>query len=529
MRAEPTPGSPDPLVGRKVGGYAITRRIGQGGMGVVYEAKHERITQQRAAIKVLHKELSSDEKVLQRFFMEAKAISMAQHSSIVKIFDFGQIDDGTAYIMMEFLEGEPLHSRMERAQQQHQSLPLSQVVELGRQSATALSVIHGKNIVHRDLKPENIFVVPDPVAPLGERVKLLDFGIAKFLDGPVRKTTVGMILGTPLYMSPEQCEGSEDLDAKVDVYALGVMLYEMIAGHLPFTADTAAALMRQHMFKEPPSLSEQVPGLPPALTQLVHQMLAKQPSDRPNMLEIADRLDEIMAGLGDLQGGPHAISASNITARRRALAQSGEGPLDPFAKTMGGPSSSAPDAFASTLAESRLSGPGKSRSDIGFAAAGAGTSGSSLDTAKPAAAAQPVSLTMGQARDRRPLLIAVVVLAALATSAAVLLRPSRPPATTAQVLPPAPRPEPSTGSPAARPATAGSAAEKPAATSTAVTAPAPAGDPEPHEPRAKKRRSAAKKAAPAAGEPEDKKPEDKKPKAKPAGPDKGSSDADVWR
>ncbi|HNN98274.1 MAG TPA: serine/threonine-protein kinase, partial [Pseudomonadota bacterium] len=208
MRAEPTAGGPDPLVGRRVGGYAITRRIGQGGMGVVYEAKHERIAQQRAAIKVLHKELSSDEKVLQRFFMEAKAISMAQHSSIVKIFDFGQIDDGTAYIMMEFLDGEPLHARMERAQQARTGLPLGQVVELGRQSATALAVIHEKNIVHRDLKPENIFVVPDPVAPLGERVKLLDFGIAKFLDGPVRKTTVGMILGTPLYMSPEQCEGS---------------------------------------------------------------------------------------------------------------------------------------------------------------------------------------------------------------------------------------------------------------------------------------------------------------------------------
>jgi len=151
MPAEPTPAKPDPLVGRKVGGYAITRKIGQGGMGVVYEAQHERIAQQRAAIKVLHQELSSDEKVLQRFFMEAKAISMAQHSSIVKIFDFGQLDDGTAYIMMEFLDGEPLQSRMERAQQRKESLPLGQVIELGRQSATALAVIHDKNIVHRDI------------------------------------------------------------------------------------------------------------------------------------------------------------------------------------------------------------------------------------------------------------------------------------------------------------------------------------------------------------------------------------------
>ena len=490
-------------------------------MGVVYEAKHERIAQQRAAIKVLHKELSSDEKVLQRFFMEAKAISMAQHSSIVKIFDFGQIDDGTAYIMMEFLEGEPLQTRMERAQQDRTGLPLGQVVELGRQSATALAVIHEKNIVHRDLKPENIFVVPDPVAPLGERVKLLDFGIAKFLDGPVRKTTVGMILGTPLYMSPEQCEGSEDLDAKVDVYALGVMLYEMIAGHLPFTADTAAALMRQHMFKEPPSLSEQVPGLPPALTQLVHQMLAKTPADRPHMLDIADRLDEIQAGLSEQQGGTHALSGSNITSRRRALSQSGQSgqaPLDPFAKTMGGTSGTA-DAFASTLAESRSSVASKSRSDSGVAAAVPGISHNSLDAAKPAAGALPVSQTQGQARDRRPLVLAFVVLAALATSAAVLLRPSRTPTTTAAVLPPTPRPEPTDKGKGSPPPVAGS--EKPAP--PIVATPAPAGETEPREGRPKKRKGAAKKATPI-GE-----PEEKKAKPKPASPEKSGSDGEVWR
>ncbi len=522
MRAEPTPGTPDPLVGRKVGGYAVTRRIGQGGMGIVYEAKHERITQQRAAIKVLHKELSSDEKVLQRFFMEAKAISMAQHSSIVKIFDFGQLDDGTAYIMMEFLDGEPLQSRMERAQQQHQSLPLGQVIELGRQSATALAVIHEKNIVHRDLKPENIFVVPDPVAPLGERVKLLDFGIAKFLDGPVRKTTVGMILGTPLYMSPEQCEGSEDLDAKVDVYALGVMLYEMIAGHLPFTADTAAALMRQHMFKEPPPLAEQVPGLPPALTELVHKMLAKVPAERPKMTEIAARLDEIMLGIGDLQGGPHALSSANITARRRALAQSGEGALDPFAKTMGGATGGPADAFASTLAEPASSASGKLRRDGGGSTSMPGVSHSSLDGAKPAAAAQPVSLTLGQSRDRRPLLIAVVVLALLATSTAVLLRPKRPPPTTAAVLPPVPRAEPDQRAPGPANPTP-TVAEKPTAVPTTVSTTAPAGEPDPHEARPKKRKGTSKKAAPAA------EPEDKKTKPKPPTPEKGGADGEVWR
>jgi serine/threonine protein kinase len=151
MSAENKPAADDRLPGRKVGGYTITRRVGQGGMGVVYEAKHERIGQ-RAAVKVLHKELSSDEKVLQRFFNEAKAISVAQHSSIVKIFDYGQLDDGTAYILMEFLEGEPLLNRMERAQKEGTGLTLRLVVELGRQISAALALIHQKGIVHRELR-----------------------------------------------------------------------------------------------------------------------------------------------------------------------------------------------------------------------------------------------------------------------------------------------------------------------------------------------------------------------------------------
>ncbi|MBL9009296.1 MAG: serine/threonine protein kinase [Myxococcales bacterium] len=522
MPAEPTPAKPDPLIGRKVGGYAITRKIGQGGMGVVYEAKHERMSQQRAAIKVLHKELSSDEKVLQRFFMEAKAISMAQHSSIVKIFDFGQIDDGTAYIMMEFLEGEPLQSRMERAQQRSESLPLSQVIELGRQSATALSVIHEKNIVHRDLKPENIFVVPDPVAPLGERVKLLDFGIAKFLDGPVRKTTVGMILGTPLYMSPEQCEGSEDLDAKVDVYALGVMLYEMIAGHLPFSADTAAALMRQHMFKEPPQLAEQVAGLPTSLTSLIHLMLAKKPSDRPRMVEVADRLEQILAECPELQGGVHALSGVNITGRRRALSQSGQGPLDPFAKTMG--SSGELDPFASTLSEPRLLG--KSRSDSGVGAVPAAASQGSLDQAKPAATPRPVSLTLGQGRGRAALYLSLVGVAVLCVGIVLLLRPAHRTTAGPKVLSAVPpvatgQPRVPSASGAHPTGTASSAKEPGTIVASDVAAASQTSEPDPKASRVKKRKGGSKKALSDG--------EDKKPKTRATSSEKPSGEQEVWR
>jgi hypothetical protein len=159
MSAQQSPaGTPDSMTGRKIGHYTITRRIGQGGMGVVYEAIHDKI-KQRVAIKVLHKEMSKDDKVVQRFFNEANAISMAQHSSIVKIMDYGQIEDGTAYIMMEFLEGEPLLTRLERAQEQGTGLGLQMVVEIGRQTAAALALIHEKNIVHRDLKPEKVSTV----------------------------------------------------------------------------------------------------------------------------------------------------------------------------------------------------------------------------------------------------------------------------------------------------------------------------------------------------------------------------------
>jgi serine/threonine protein kinase len=323
----------DPLIGRKVGAYTVVRRIGQGGMGVVYEARHDKL-QQRAAIKCLHQELSQDGKILQRFFNEARAISMSRHSSIVTIYDFGQLDDGTAFILMEFLEGETLLSRMERLQLERKSLGLPMVLELGRQVATALALIHSKSIVHRDLKPENIFVVPDSVAPLGERVKLLDFGIAKFLEGPVRKTTVGMILGTPLYMSPEQCEGAEDLDAKVDVYSLGIMLFEMLVGRLPFIADTAAALMRQHMFKEPPHLLDELPDIPPELDALVTRMLAKKAAERPSMDEIVEAL-EALQQLATPQG---AVTGARrlVSARHRPSQPETPRATDPFAATLGG-------------------------------------------------------------------------------------------------------------------------------------------------------------------------------------------------
>ena len=322
------------LIGRRIGGYTITRCVGKGGMGMVYEATHQRMSQ-RAAVKVLGRELFHDEKVLQRFFNEAKALSIVQHPSIVKVFEFGQLDDGTAFIMMEFLDGEPLLQELARAQRLGQRQPLPLLLERGRQIAAALAISHEKGVVHRDLKPENVFILPDPVAPLGERVKLLDFGIAKFLDGPSRKTTVGTILGTPLYMAPEQCEGRQDLDEKVDVYALGVMLYEMLAGRLPFDADTNAAIMRQHLFKEPPPLTEQAAGIAPELGEFVHRMLAKQPAARPGMLEVCATMGALLAQADGVAGGLRKEFALHLVAKRPQIVIGESGlDADPQAPTM---------------------------------------------------------------------------------------------------------------------------------------------------------------------------------------------------
>ena len=198
-----------------------------------------------------------------------------------------------------------------------------------------LQLLSEKGVVHRDLKPENVFIVPDPAVACGQRVKLLDFGIAKFLESEARKTTIGMILGTPLYMSPEQCEGSQELDAKVDVYALGVMLYEMIAGRLPFVADSTAAIMRQHLFKEPPALAEQRAEIPVALTTLVHRLLAKQPSERPTMLEVVAAIGELLPPADQHASGLRQELALHIAVHRQHIVAKDDTATDPLAPTLG--------------------------------------------------------------------------------------------------------------------------------------------------------------------------------------------------
>lgn len=281
---------------QQVGNYRIVRKIGAGGMGEVWEAEHIQIGS-RAAVKALSPGYSHDPGAADRFFNEARIVTLIDHPSLVKIFDFGTLPNGCLFIVMERLEGEVLSRRIER---QHRLG--ADALRIARQTASALAVAHSKGIIHRDLKPDNLFLIPDPEAAGGERVKILDFGIAKMVRQPAQdrdapaKTAPDVFMGTPQYMSPEQCRGASNVEEKSDVYSLGIILYEMLSGHLPFPADTPVGeLITLHMYGEFTPLAHIDPTITEELSAMVATMLAKQPELRPTMTELVQQLEELGA------------------------------------------------------------------------------------------------------------------------------------------------------------------------------------------------------------------------------------------
>ena len=268
-------------------------------MGAVYEARQEPL-ERRVALKTLHPDAARNRDALARFYNEAKVLSRLEHPSIVQVSDFGSTPDGEAYLVMEFLRGESLEKRLDRLGTRGERLPIAIVLQLAFQVADVLAIAHAQDVIHRDIKPANLMLVADPVAPGGERVKVLDFGLAKLTNGQESggvKTDTQAVMGTPAYMSPEQCAGAGGVDARTDVYSLGCVLYEMIAARPPFVAEGAGQLIGMHLFQAHPKLLSVAPTVPVDLAELVERMLAKDKSLRPSMSVAADELGRLVSRL----------------------------------------------------------------------------------------------------------------------------------------------------------------------------------------------------------------------------------------
>jgi serine/threonine-protein kinase len=276
-----------------IGSYQLERVLGEGGMGVVYLAEH-RVLKRRVAIKVLAPSASMGmSAALQRFLDEAQVTSAIEDPGIVQIFDFGYAADGRAYLVMEYLEGERLDQRVARTG----PLPVAQALRIVRQLASSLRAAHARAILHRDLKPENILLVTDPAVPGGERTKLLDFGICKLMHRDVSVTSSGTIVGTPTYMSPEQCRGVRELDQRSDVYSLGCVLYFLLTGQPLFPYRSTGELLAAHLKEPVPAAVRLNAAVPAELDEMLQRCLAKDPGARiPSMAALIDELTELLAG-----------------------------------------------------------------------------------------------------------------------------------------------------------------------------------------------------------------------------------------
>jgi len=278
------------VIGESLGSYRIIDTLGEGGMGVVYVAEHELIGR-KAAVKRLLPEYSNNKNIVERFFNEARAAAMIKHPGIVQIFDFGYAEDGSAYIVMEYLEGEGLTSKIKG----YGRMPADDVYHLSRQVADALAAAHTSGIIHRDLKPDNIHVVPDPQVPGGERIKVLDFGIAKLLGNTpaTAKTRTGAMMGSPMYMSPEQCRGAGEVDLRADIYSLGCVMYHMATGRPPFDAEGVGEIIGKHIYEAPAPPRTFAPDIPDALQAIILRTLEKAPEARhPTMEALVQAIDD---------------------------------------------------------------------------------------------------------------------------------------------------------------------------------------------------------------------------------------------
>jgi serine/threonine-protein kinase len=276
--------------------YEVMELLGEGGMGHVYEVRHVALDR-RFAMKILRRDLARDEELAGRFIQEARATASVRHPNVVEITDFGSMPDGIPYFVMELLVGQTLGEVIKTGG----PIPARRAVKILRQVASALSAAHSAGIVHRDLKPENVFLVGGVAGgAASDDVRVVDFGAAKII-GSSRVTRQGVVFGTPHYMSPEQASG-QPVDHRADLYSLGIIMYEMFTGRVPFEADTYMGVLTQHMFVQPLRPSEVHPAARElgALEEITMVCLAKKPEERyGSMDELMAALDEVVQPRSD--------------------------------------------------------------------------------------------------------------------------------------------------------------------------------------------------------------------------------------
>jgi serine/threonine-protein kinase len=438
------------MIGQAIGSYQIVAKLGEGGMGAVYLGEHQHIAR-KAAIKVLLAEFSADQQIVARFFNEARATSLIRHPSIVDIIDCSILPNGSAYIVMEHLVGESLGSHLRHTGR----LAASRAAFLARHMADALAAAHAQRIVHRDLKPDNVFLL---AASEAAPIKILDFGIAKLMHTSSReghyKTRTGSIIGTPVYMSPEQCRGAGEVDHRTDIYSLGCILFEMLCGRPPFTHEGFGELITAHLTVAAPRVRSLVPSVPAALDGLVARLLEKSPNDRPQtMHEVMSELDAAIAAAPEAETAKPAERSVELRPIAQTLLGQGEKPRVPT--TLGDAASEKRDVVSDE--DDGLIPARRSRRPL-FAAAGA----------VAAVATVAIWATRGSPPAPPP---------GSPTVAATSAAPSPAAAPAPPALPPAP-PSPAPAAPPPRPP-----AQPPAAPAPAAPAPTPPARPTPPPPR----------------------------------------------